>query len=413
MTFPRKAFTSPKFWMLSALYFVEGMPWGFQSKALPVFMRTQSASLTSIGLLSLLSLPWMLKILWAPLVDRYGSRSFGERKSWIVPLQAMLVLACLAAAHMARSDLSNLWPLMALVGLMNLFAATMDIAVDGLAVDVLQDEELGTGNIAQVVGYKFGTLMSGGLLVWATGDIGWPGLFLGMAAFVAVVCVLTARFREPPRRASGEPKQSMGDILGMLSQALREPGALPLFLVIATYKSGEQFVDAMFKPFLVDAGFSPQQVGLWVSTFGMGASLAGSFVGGLAASRWPLYPSLVVSAALRVIPLVGVVLLTMRLPSPTTIVAVALAENFFGGVLTTVMFAFMMSRTNKRIGATHFTLLSTVEMVGKAPIPMLAGAVADARGYTNTFGLGAILSLLYLGLLLPLRKHASRPPPAV
>src|SRR5215216_6637526 len=85
--------------LLSALYFVEGMPWGFQSKALPVYLRSSGVSLTLIGLLNLLSLPWMTKVLWAPLVDRYGWRRFGRRKSWIVPLQVGLItLACFAAS---------------------------------------------------------------------------------------------------------------------------------------------------------------------------------------------------------------------------------------------------------------------------------------------------------------------------
>src|SRR5690349_17549312 len=131
--------------MLGVLYFVEGLPWGFQSKALPVYLRTSGVSLTLIGLLNLLSLPWMTKILWAPLVDRYGSDRFGRRKSWIVPLQAAMVVLCLAAAMTARS--MHLATLLGLILAMNFCAATMDIAVDGMAVDLLRRKELGTGNI--------------------------------------------------------------------------------------------------------------------------------------------------------------------------------------------------------------------------------------------------------------------------
>ena len=71
---------------LLALYFVQGLPFGFQAKALPIYLREQGVGLTEIGLLGALALPWMLKALWAPLVDRYGSTRFGRRKSWIVPM---------------------------------------------------------------------------------------------------------------------------------------------------------------------------------------------------------------------------------------------------------------------------------------------------------------------------------------
>ncbi len=140
--------------LLSALYFVEGLPWGFQSQALPIYLRTQHETLTAIGFLNLLSLPWMTKALWAPLVDRYGGAKFGRRKTWIVPLQALLVVTFLIGARLTGRG--NMPALLASVFVMNLLSATMDIAVDALAVDVLRERELGTGNITRVVGYKAG-----------------------------------------------------------------------------------------------------------------------------------------------------------------------------------------------------------------------------------------------------------------
>ena len=111
-----------------------------------------------MGLLAGLAAPWMFKFLWAPVVDRWWSPRFGRRRSWIVPLQALLVLACLAAA--AVHD--QVWLLLGLVFVMNLLAATQDVAVDGLAVDLLGKDDLGPGNAVQVVGYKLGMILGGG-----------------------------------------------------------------------------------------------------------------------------------------------------------------------------------------------------------------------------------------------------------
>lgn len=402
--------------MLSALYFVEGMPWGFQSKALPVFLRTHHASLTLIGLLNLLSLPWMAKALWAPLVDRYWSARVGRRKSWILPMQLCVALTAFAGALVA--DGASLGALLALVALMNLFSATMDVAVDGLAVDLLAERELGTGNITQVVGYKFGTLTTGGLLVWATGSVGWSGLFVAMGALALAVFAATALFPEPraeetapveqgayrTARAPDEAAPDLRRIGRLLADTLKVPGMPALLAVLATYKTGEQLIDSMFKPFLVDRGFTASQVGLWVSTFGMGASMAGSFLGGVLASRMPILRALSAAAAFRAVPVFFVFLLTLHQPSRNEVIAVALAENFFGGLLTTTVFAYMMSRTDRRIGATHFTLLSTVEMLGKAPVPLLAGPVAQTWGYSVLFGAGTALSAAFLLLLPPLRR---------
>ena len=183
-----------KLGILWALYFVQGLPFGFQATALPVYLREAGLSLTAIGFATALSLPWMLKAFWAPLVDRYGSKKFGRRRSWILPLELVLAALCIMAAFLDPH--SGLKSLLALVFLMNLAAATMDIAVDGLAIDLLSLKELGKGNIAQVVGYKIGMLTGGGLLVWASGKIGWQGLFLSMAGLIFLVAIVTTGYRE-------------------------------------------------------------------------------------------------------------------------------------------------------------------------------------------------------------------------
>ncbi|HIA04044.1 MAG TPA: MFS transporter, partial [Myxococcales bacterium] len=121
--------------LLSLLYFTQGLPFGFQAKALPLFLREQGTSLQAIGLTSLLALPWMLKALWAPLVDRYWSPRMGRRRSWILPAQGLLCLLCVAAAWACQNP--DISVLLGIVFLMNLCAATQDIAVDGLAVDLL------------------------------------------------------------------------------------------------------------------------------------------------------------------------------------------------------------------------------------------------------------------------------------
>jgi MFS family permease len=395
--FPRKVA------LLAALYFVEGLPHGFRVTALPVYLREHGLSLTTIGFASLLALPWLCKALWAPAVDRFGSARFGRRRSWIVPTQAGLALACAAAAVLRPED--RLWELAALVFMMNLFAATMDIAVDGLAVDVLERHELGYGNIAQVVGYKIGMLGGGGLLLWASDFIGWTGMFGAMAGLIAGVLLLTVLVREPEptavaREAAASRPVTLRAVFETALRALALRGGVWVLLFVASYKLGESMADAMFRPFLVDAGYSAGRIGLWIGTWGMLFSLAGSFVGGIVASRLPLLRAVGIAAAVRVIPLVGVWWLSV-LPHPGegAVVAVTAAEHFFGGALTTTLFAFMMSRVDKRIGATHYTVLATIEVLGKMLGAWTSGIVGDAFGYATVFGAAVVLSAAYLGLL--------------
>ncbi len=399
--------------ILWSLYFVQGLPFGFQATALPVYLRDAGVSLTGIGLATALSLPWMLKVFWAPLVDRFGSARFGRRRSWILPLQLALAVLCAAAAVVGPAE--GLTWLLVLVLLMNFCAATMDIAVDGLAVDLLELPELGKGNIAQVVGYKIGMLTGGGLLVWASGWIGWEGLFYSMAALVTATALVTVGYREryhadPEHPSSPLVHPTIREVLELLKRSLSERGTVWLLIFIGTYKLGENMADTMFKPFLVDAGFVREQIGLWVGTWGMLFSIAGSFAGGLLASRVPLLRAVGITAALRAVPVAGEWWLSVVEPTAGKVVAVTCVEHLFGGALTTAMFAYMMSRVDRRIGASHYTLLAAVEVWGKVPAAWVSGAITDATSYPFLFGLATVLSVVYLLLLSPLSRLPARRP---
>jgi PAT family beta-lactamase induction signal transducer AmpG len=404
--------------ILSVFYLVQGLPFGFQAKALPVYLTTHGLTLTEVGFAGAVSLPWLLKPLWAPFVDRYANVRFGRRRSWIVPLQAALASTCLGLAFVPSEALA--W-FFVLITLTNLFAATMDIAVDGLAVDMLEPAQLGWGNIAQVVGYKIGMLCGGGILLWASQWIGWRGLFEGMSVLIFAALLITLWWREPvfdeAKPAEDAPHTDLRALLRTLGQALVSPGGRALLLVVATYKIGESVSDGMFEPFLVrEAKWSESRIGLVVGIHCMWFSLAGSFLGGAFVSRWGAYKVLVGFAVARTLAILGVVVLGGLEPGSISNGDVVLAkglEELTGGGLTTAMFAFMMGHVDRRIGATHYTLLAGVEVFGKMPGGLLSGVLADAVGFAWTFATGFAISLVCLPLLRLVRPRPVEPPQAV
>jgi PAT family beta-lactamase induction signal transducer AmpG len=381
--------------LLTSLYFVQGLPYGFQSIALPLFLTKSGLSLTAVGFAGALSAPWMLKLVWSPLVDRYGSR-----RSWIIPLQAMLACACMAAAYATVED--ALPRLLALVFAMNVFTATQDIAVDAFAIDRLQPKDLGLGNSAQVVGYKLGMLTGGGALFAAYALIGWQGIFFAMASFCIVVMSVLIAQREPSARR----EMKWSELGGRLRDALKIPGTGWLLLFVATYKTGEELATKMFGPYLVRQGHAPEQVAVWLGTWVMIASLLGSLLGGVLATRMRLLNAVAWAAALRILPLIAQwAMVAGLIPiSASSVIAVASVEHFFAGALTTAMFALMMASVDKRIGGTHYTLLASVEVLGKAPGGLLSGLAVDTLGFSATFLIAVGLSVAFLILVLPMRS---------
>lgn len=390
--------------LLGALYVVQGLPFGIQATALPVLLRREGISLEAIGFASLLAAPWMAKILWAPLVDARWSPRVGRRRTWILPCQLALVIALLVASQLDPSR--SLDVLLGLLFAMNALTATMDVAVDGLAVELLAPDELGPGNAAQVVGFKLGMIATGGVLLASVSSIGWPGLFLAAAGVVALVLVAVLVWQEPPSTSDLAPTR-VRDVARVLAGEVRRPGAIWVLIFIATYKLGEAAADVMWKPFLVDAGYDEARIGLWVGTYGMIASLAGSVLGGMVARRIPILAAVTLTASLRAAPLAAQYVLAVTGPNDQGVIAVTITEHLFGGALTTAMFAFMMSQVDRRIGGTHFTALAAVEVAGKSP-SLLSGVLAARLGYAAVFGIAALLSVLFLVTLIPMRRALAR-----
>ncbi|MEC8191850.1 MAG: MFS transporter [Myxococcota bacterium] len=386
--------------LLGLLYLVQGMPFGFQVGALPIFLREQGVGLEAIGFSTALALPWALKFLWAPFVESRGGHS-GSRKRWIVPLQLAMALGFLVASTL---DLPAQLPLlMGLLFALNALAATQDIAVDGLAVDLLPPDELGVGNAAQVVGFKGGMTVSGGVLVWLTAQIDWAGAFACMALIIAGVAAVLWATPEPAR--SGHPASAPGpsvrSVVATVRAAMLQPGMMAVVAVIASYKMGESIIDAMFKPFLMDHGIAAADLGLWLGTWGMGASILGSVGGGVLAMRVRLIPLLMAAGAVRMAPQAAQVLMAMGIldVTPATAIGVALAEHCAGGALTTVMFACMMGWVSRDAGATHFTVLACIEVWGKSLAAFGSGVLATQLGYQGAFALGLSLGAVFLLLV--------------
>jgi MFS family permease len=377
-----------KFALLATLYFSQGLPYGFFVSALPTLLRQQEVSLAQIGLANLLALPWALKFAWAPLVDRFGSAKLGFRRSWILPLQALAIATIVLMGHLDPQ--TGLKTLLVCVLLTNLIAATQDIATDGLAVELLDQQERGLGNSVQVAGYRLGMILGGGVLLWIIPSLGWSWTFWLMAAVLAVVTLPVAFYREEPRAHEEAQIPGWQEFLGLLTR----PGMLLWLLLLLLYKSGDAIASGMINPFLVDVGLSSEQVGS-LATLGSVASFIGAFVGGWGMSRLGRRRALFVFGVLQALA-VGGYFLAALLPRPTLLPLALLSfvEHFTGTMATVGLFTMMMDVCRKTTAGSDYTLQASVVVVAQLGARSLSGYSAELFGHAGNFALSATLSLL-------------------
>ncbi|XP_022358251.1 major facilitator superfamily domain-containing protein 3 isoform X3 [Enhydra lutris kenyoni] len=399
---------------LGGLYLVQGLPYGLQSGLLPVLLRARGLSLTRVGLAKVLYLPWLFKLVWAPLVDTRGSL-----RAWLMLSTAALGLVCglLAALPPAEAGRAGLPVTVAgLLLLLNLGAAVQDVALDTLAVQLLEPAELGPGNTVQVVAYKLGSVLAGGGLLALVPTLSWPLLFLLLAATywlaAALVWAAPALQQLPASGPSEPPLRS----LHLLRDLLAMPGTLWTAGFVLTYKLGEQGASSLFPLFLLDHGISTPELGLWNGVGAVVCSIVGSSLGGvlLARHRQPLHLLRSVlwfrlgGLACQTTLLFHLDTPGVRLGPSTVLRGAALLslclQHLLGGLVTTTTFTLMMQCSQlapRALQATHYGLLATLELLGKLFLGALAGALADSLGLPLCFALFLALSgmpVLYLSL---------------
>jgi len=372
--------------LLGSLYFSQGLPFGFFTQALPVMLRQRGWALGEIGLSSLLALPWALKFLWAPVIDRHWLPQVGRRRSWILPLQA---LAVTILAALVTAGTGSLVVLMTAVFLLNLVAATQDIATDGLAVDLVTPAQRGLANGLQVAGFRVGMIAGGGLLLAFCDRLGARLTFLALAALMALATLPVAVTREP----SGTVVPEQG---ARARHFLRRPGARRLLALIIAYKAGDAFATGMLRPFLADAGLTLADIGWLLGTVGFVAGLVGALCGGVLVDRLGRRRALLVFGGLQAATVAGYAALAWAHPPRALLYLLCGAEHFAGGTATAALFTCMMDWCRPESSATDYTVQASAVVVATGLASALSGFSAQALGYGAHFVLAALLSLAAL-----------------
>ena len=265
---------------IAFLYFAEGLPFGIVKEMVPVYFKVSGVSLTEIGLVSLLGLPWTLKVLWSPLVDR-----FGERRLWITAcLCALALFTALTPIFDPAAPTLGLWAVLLAV---TMASATQDVAIDAYTIGLVDPGEEGEANGIRVSAYRVALIASGGGLVFLAPLIGWPAVFLFAAALFAALALGTWR---APRIVV--PLEQRREWLAPMRRWLMRPGAWAVFLFVLGYKLGDAAMGPMVKPFWIDRGLTVAEIGIVSTSFGVLATIAGALLGGWLTTRWGILRAL-------------------------------------------------------------------------------------------------------------------------
>lgn len=395
--------------MLVALLmgFSSGLPLLLTGSLLQAWMQRVGVDLGTIGLFALVGLPYTLKFLWAPLVDRYVPLPLGRRRGWLLIFQVVLTGA-IGAMGFTRPAAAPL--VVAAVSLLvTFFSASQDIVIDAYRRESLSDDEQGLGAALYVNGYRLGMLLasSGGLIL--ADHVPFETVYLVMASAMAVG-ILTTIFAREPAVAEGTPQTLMQAVVEPFVEYFTRRDAVLILVFILLYKLGDAMATQMTTPFYLQTGFTMTEVGTIAKLFGFWATVGGGLLGGVVILRLGIYRSLWAFGILQALSTACFALLVHTGPDLSALAGVIGFENLASGMGTAAFIAFMASLADRKFTATQYALLSSLIGVPRTLFAAPTGFMAESLGWFDFFIICSLIAIP--GLLMLIRFRSWLQPPA-
>lgn len=395
----REAFASKRVAVMAPLGISSGLPLVLTGSTLTAWMATEGVDVKTIGLFALVSLPYSIKFLWAPLLDRFRLPFLGRRRGWMILTQIALGFAIAAMGRLEPAANPVAVAVAALV--VSFFSASQDVVVDAYRTDTLAPHERASGVAIFISLYRVALIVSGAGALMLSESLGWESVYaiLGALMVIGVGGTLLA-----PKAPEGKrPVRTLRDaVVEPWRDFFSRPSALMLLAIAMTFKVGDAVASHMLMPFLVGQGYSLTEIGAIVKVLGLWATIVGSLVGGGLVAKFGMKRSLIAFGLLQALANALYAVLAMVGKSHAMLVTAIGVDHLFNGLGTAAFVAFLMSLCNVRFSATQYALLSSAGSVLGRLIGGTSGYVVDASGWAGFFlltlvaGLPAILLIAWI-----------------
>jgi PAT family beta-lactamase induction signal transducer AmpG len=377
--------------LLALLGFASGLPLYLTGSTLKAWMTDEHLSLATIGLFSYATLPYSLKILWAPLLDRYALPLFGRRRGWMLLMQLGMAAALWFLAR--RDPHLGLWPIAGLAVAVAFTSATFDIAVDAWRAEALDQVHLGLGNSIHITGYRLAMLTSGGLALILAQWTDWRFTYLMMACLTLLGLIATLLAPSTDARAKA-PRTLREAVVEPLRDLLKRPGISLLLSFTVCYKLGDWLAESMTVPFLMrGVGFSKAEIGSVQKTTAMVAILLGGLLGGWMLTKMRLRSALWICGFVQAGSILGFWVISLLGRHLVLLIGANILENFAFGMGGSAFAALLMGSCNLKYTGTQYALFSALMALPRTFFAGFTGFLAQRVGWTLYFPICALAAI--------------------
>lgn len=398
-------FKSPGIALMLFMGFSSGLPLALTGGTLQAWMTVAGVDIRTIGVFSLVGLPYTIKFLWSPLMDRFVPPYLGRRRGWMLTMQGCLIIGI---AAMGFSDPGQApFTIAAFALFVALSSASQDIVIDAYRTDILKEAERGVGVAIFVMGYRIAMLISGALALILADRLGWRETYFIMAA-VMLAGVIATLFAKEPDHQIARPQSLNEAVWGPLRDFFSRENAVVMLLLIVLYKLGDAYAGTLTTAFLIRGmGFSPTEVGTINKGLGLIALIFGALFGGTIMIKLRMFRALLLFGVLQAVSNLSFMLLAWTGKSYAMMVFAVGFENFSGGMGTSALVALLMAMCNKRYSATQYALLSSLAALGRIFVSPTSGFLVESAGWAAFFFITTLTAIPGLWMVLILKDRIS------
>lgn len=383
------------------LSFASGLPFNLTNFSLQAWLASEGLSIKTIGIFSLVALPYNIKFLWAPVLDRYLPPFLGRRRGWILIYQACLAV-CIGVMGLC-SPTKGPYVLGGVAVLLAFLSASQDIVIDAYRVDAIPASERALAAASAAFGYRTAAMLAGAVLVLIAASLGWRLAFLFVAALMALTMIATIRAPEPD--VPGHAPTSMADaVWHPLRALLAQKGMWGFLLLVLLYKLGDALALSLYSTFMIQGvGFSLEELSVAGKVNMTVSTMIGVAFGGWIYMRWGTFRSLLIFGIGQALTNLLYMWLALAGKKIWLLVLATSLDTMIGGMGQAAFVAFLVSLCSADFSATQYALLSALAVLPRNVTGAIAGALVPVVGWPNFFIITCLSAVPGLVLLVVLR----------
>jgi PAT family beta-lactamase induction signal transducer AmpG len=399
----RDILAQPRMVAILLLGAASGLPNPLSEATMQAWLHDLGFGNTKIGLLMYVGLPYLLKPLWAPLLDRFTPPWLGRRRGWILVFQLLLAVAIGSLALFSGAHQLTVIAFALLVVVF--LSASQDVVIDAYRTDLARPAERGVAAAATNVGYRLFSYGSLSVALLVADHFSWNAAFLTLAVAMALLCIVTLWAPEPDDPRGKVLPTLEESVIIPLRELLAVPGMLALLVLIFLYKIGDAFALKFFTNFMLDVGFSKTEIGLAVKAVLTTGATVGAIVGGIWMIKLGLRKSMFLFAIIQALTNLGYLMLYWSGKSYAVALGAVALDALASGMGNIASVALMMALCDKRFSAFQYALLATVALLPRYALGYPAGYLSEHAGWSVYYLSSFVLALPGIALVWIMRAR--------